>query len=95
MAQGFHTFMSKTLVFIDESGDAGKNHQKSTTAYLCRQLAGKMQIDGFKYANSRSLDELQLADVVAGSINRSFSDLKDARDYLDILNDKIVEIKQL
>jgi len=84
-----------TSVKIILDGEAGKNYQKSTTAFLRRQLAGKMQIDGFKYANSRSLDELQLADVVAGSINRSFSDHKDAGDYLDILNDKIVEIKQL
>ena len=84
---------SSVKITID--GEAGKNHQKSTTVYLRRQLAGKMQIDGFKYANSRSIDELQLADIVAGSINRSLSDLKDAGDYLDILNDKIVEIKQL
>jgi len=89
----------KTLPFasvkVTLDGEAGKKYQKSTTAFLRRQLVGKMQIDGFKYANSSSLDELQLADVVAGSINRSFSNLKDARDYLDILNDKIVEIKQL
>ena len=84
---------SSAKIIID--GKAGKKYQKSTTAFLRRQLAGKMQIDGLKYANSRSLNELQLADVVAGSINRSFSNLKDAKDYVELLNDKIVEIKQL
>jgi len=80
-------------IIID--GEAGKNYQKSTTAFLRRQLVGKMQIDGLKYANSRTMNELQLADVVAGSINRSFSNLKDAKDYVKILSEKIIEIKQL
>jgi len=80
-------------IIID--GEAGKDYQKSTATFLRRQLVGKIQIDGLKYANSHSFEELQLADVVAGSINRSFSNLADAKDYVDIINDKIVEIKQL
>jgi len=80
-------------IFID--GEAGKNYQKATTAFLRRQLKGKMKIDGLKYVNSRSLEQLQLADVVVGSINRSFTCLKDAKDYMGIIKDKIVEIKMI
>jgi len=83
-----------TSVKIIIDGEAGKNHQKAMASYLRQQLIGKMQIDGLKYVNSRSMDELQLADVVAGSINRYYSNQKDAGEYVEILKSKIVEIMQ-
>ena len=81
-----------TSIKVVIDGEAGKNYQKATTAFLRRQLAGKMKIDGLKYANSRSMEQLQLADIAVGSINRSFTSLKDANDYVEILKEKIVEI---
>ena len=76
-------------------GNAGKKYQKNTAAFLRRELDGRMKITGLKYEDSRKVDELQLADIAAGAINRSLSKGGDSGDYIELLKGKIVEIYKL
>lgn len=83
----------ETRICID--GEVGKKHKKKTAAFLRQELNGKMRIGSLRFADSREVDELQLADIVTGSINRPLTDKADADDYLQLLAGKIVEIKYL
>jgi hypothetical protein len=76
-------------------GEVGKKYKKNTTSFLRHELNDSMHITNIRYADSQKVDELQLADIVAGAINRSLSNKKDAKDYLKLLKDKIVEIRKL
>lgn len=50
----------------------------------------------FDVQDSRRDNLIQLADVIAGSINRSFqTDKTDSEDYLRIIKKKIVELRNL
>jgi hypothetical protein len=79
-------------VNIRVDGDVGKTYRKKTLTFLRRELSGKTKISTLRYEDSRKVDELQLADIAAGSINRSLSDKKDAGDYVKLFGDKIIEI---
>ncbi len=76
-------------------GDAGKKYRKSTITFLRKQLGRALRITNLKFADSRSVEGLQLADIVAGSINRSYSNHIDKNAYIGLISDKIVEIKEL
>lgn len=88
-----NTKITDMKICID--GDVGKKYKKNTITLLRHELGHKIHITSLKYADSRKVDELQLADIVAGAINRSLSDKKDAKDYIGLLKDKIIEIRKL
>ena len=82
---------------ITIDGRSSKQHKKDTATYLRREVNGdnskKLE---FKFENSVTTDLLQLADLIAGSINRSLQpDKTDSKDYIAIFSDKIVKIQKI
>lgn len=83
-----HQFNNAT-VKID--GRASKLLRKDFDAYL-RQMVnspGHYRIKKIKHVDSRTDMLIQLADMVAGTIRRSFSDKPDAQTYLNLIRDKV------
>lgn len=77
-------------VRIDGSGD--RRFRKNFLGYLRRELAGSDRpvMKNCKLVDSRSNVLIQLADMIAGSINRSCNkEKKDSQDYRDIIKSKI------
>ncbi|MBQ6127534.1 DUF3800 domain-containing protein [Candidatus Saccharibacteria bacterium] len=82
---------------ITIDGRSSKQHKKDTATYLRREVNGdnskKLE---FKFDDSVTTDLLQLADLIAGSINRSLQpDKTDSKDYISIFSDKIVKIQKI
>ena len=82
---------------ITIDGRSSKQHKKNTATYLRREINGdnskKLE---FKFDDSVTTDLLQLADLIAGSINRSLQpDKTDSKDYISIFKDKIVKIQKI
>ena len=77
-------------------GRSGRQNMRKTAAYLRRELRGrnrKLEID---FEDSRKNNLIQVADLVAGSINRSLETSKtDARKYINILKDRVKLIKEI
>ena len=77
-------------------GRSGRQNMRKTAAYLRRELRGrnrKLEID---FEDSRKNNLIQVADLVAGSINRSLETSKtDARKYINILKDRVKLIKRI
>ena len=78
-------------------GRSTKQHKKDTATYLRREINNdntkKLE---FKFDDSVKTDLLQLADLIAGSINRSLQlDKTDSKKYLSIFKNKIVTIKKI
>ncbi len=69
---------------IDGSGD--RTFRKSFLSYLRRELNNdeKKVMKNCKMEDSKGNVLIQLADIVAGSINRSYSEKPDAQDYKKI-----------
>ena len=86
--------LSDAKIKID--GRSGKLNMKRTATYLRREVnhKGNKKIV-IKFEDSTKNDLLQLADLIAGSIGRSMSDKTDSKTYIDIIKDKIFEIKQI
>lgn len=91
----FYNYFLKTLmqndsgvlndasIKIDGSGD--KEFKKALTSYL-RQSIGQHKIKKFKFTNSRNDNLIQLADMIAGAIARSYSEKRTNGDrWLKIL----------
>ena len=70
---------------------------KNTKTYLRCEINGdKAKKLDIKFDDSVTTDLLQLADLIAGSINRSLqSDKTDSKDYISIFEDKIVKIRKI
>lgn len=74
---------------------------KSTANRKIAQLRRKLNLSrekriAIKYEDSAENNLIQLADLVAGSINRSFKPEKtDSDTYIKVIKDKIVRIKQI
>ncbi len=82
---------------ITIDGRSSKQHKKDTATYLRREInsdnSKKLE---FKFDDSVKTDLLQLADLIAGSINRSLQpDKTDSKDYISIFQDKIVKIQKI
>ena len=82
---------------ITIDGRSSRHHKKNTATYLRREVNGdnskKLE---FKFDDSVTTDLLQLADLIAGSINRSLQpDKTDSKDYVSIFSDKIVKIRKI
>lgn len=70
---------------IDGSGD--REFRKSFLAYLRRELNSQERVimKHCKLVDSSSNVLIQMADMIAGSINRTCSDKKDAKDYKQVI----------
>lgn len=82
---------------ITIDGRSTKQYRKGTITYLRREIkgSGAGHLD-FKFDDSATTDLLQLADLIAGSINRSLQlDKTDSKVYISIFKDKIVEIQKI
>ena len=78
-------------------GKYGKKYKLILSTYIRRALnANIKKIGKFDIQDSQRDNLIQLADFVAGSINRSLQDDKtDAKDYIKIIRNKIIELKEL
>ena len=87
--------LSEAVIFID--GVAHKRQAERIRTYL--RLALKEHKNArykIKFVDSRKDVLIQLADVVAGSIARSYDRVKcDHKDYLEILKPKVKEIYEI
>lgn len=82
---------------ITIDGRSSKQNMKNTKTYLRREInsdnSKKLDI---KFDDSVTTDLLQLADLIAGSINRSLQpDKTDSKDYIRVFEDKIVKIQKI
>lgn len=88
--------MNEAYVKID--GRSSKEHKLRVVSYLRREIntAQQHKIKKIKTEDSTKDNLIQLADLVAGSINRSMQQNKtDAQEYLTILKKKIATIQRL
>lgn len=82
---------------ITIDGRSSKQNMKNTKTYLRREINGdnSKKLD-IKFDDSVTTDLLQLADLIAGSINRSLQpDKTDSKDYIKVFEDKIVKIQKI
>lgn len=91
------TIMPITEAKIEIDGRSSKQNMQRTTAYLRQQInpdhSKKLAI---KFEDSVDDNLIQLADLIAGSINRYVNaDKTDYRTYIKIIKKKIVEIKRI
>jgi hypothetical protein len=71
-------------VFIDASGD--REFRRQINTYLKRKInSEKKHIKRVDFLDSAKSDLIQLADMVAGAINRSFGNKTDAKDYVKLI----------
>ena len=67
-----------------------------TVSYIRREInrdnTKKLDI---KFEKSHTDNLMQLADLIAGSVNRPLSDKSDAKTYLNIVKDKMQQFKQI
>ena len=82
---------------IEIDGRSGKEYMKKTATYLRHEInKGNDKKLTIKFEDSINDNLIQLADLIAGSINRSLSPEKtDKNKYLKIIKNKVVIIKKL
>ena len=87
--------LHKASVNID--GKYGKQHKKYIKTYIRKNLNINIQrIATFDVHDSDRDNLVQLADMVAGSINRSFQIQKtDSKKYINIISNKIIKLQEL
>ena len=87
--------METAKITID--GRSNKSERNITCTYLRRELNGDRSKNlKITIQDSVRTDLLQLADLIAGSINRSLQLNKtDCKDYISIFEDKIVGIRKI
>ena len=82
---------------ITIDGRSSKQNMNNTKVYLRREINSdnSKKID-IKFDDSVTTDLLQLADLIAGSINRSLQlDKTDAKDYISIFQNKIIKMQKI
>ncbi|MHB1948421.1 MAG: DUF3800 domain-containing protein [Gammaproteobacteria bacterium] len=97
-SDSFYNYFVKTLmqydnnilmdasIKIDGSGD--REFKNALNAYLRKQI-GQNKIKKFKFTDSRKDNLIQLADMIAGAIARSYNDKrKDATRWFNVLKRK-------
>lgn len=81
---------------IEIDGRSSKQNMRRTATYLRREInrdgSKKLVI---KFEDSVNDNLIQLADLIAGSINRSMTDKTDSNVYIDIIKNKISKIKRI
>lgn len=82
---------------VKMDGKYDKNYKYHIKSYLRRELnKDKRRLANFEVQDSKKDNLIQLADLIAGSINRSLrADRTDATRYIDIIKTKIIELKKL
>lgn len=87
--------MNEALIKID--GRSSREHKLRVKSYLRHEInINCHKIKNIKTEDSTKDNLIQLADLIAGAINRSMqTDKTDSQEYLAILNKKIVKIKRL
>lgn len=78
--------LSNAIVVIDERGS--ENFKSELKRYIVRRLkddSGKSFIKKVRTQDSRKNNLVQLADMVAGGVARSFSGKKDGREYRSLI----------
>ena len=86
--------MNDQVVVID--GEAAKKHAWKIRSYLRQNLkANGIERVSIRFTDSRKDSLVQLSDIVAGAIARSYKDKTDAQKYLNLLKDKIVMIEEI
>ena len=85
---------SNQVILID--GKATKSHAEKIRTYLRKSLK-KNSIDNvsIRFVDSRKNSIIQLADIIAGAIARSYKDKPDAKRYLSLLESKIIRIDEI
>ncbi len=81
---------------VKADGKYGKSYKRRVRAYIRRELNTKdfKKIDDFDIKESNKDNLIQLADIIVGSINRSFqTDKTDSEEYIRIIRKKIVKLK--
>ena len=84
-------------VKIEIDGRSSKQYMKQTATYLRREInSDKTKRIEIKFEDSTEDNLIQLADLIAGAINRSLNnDKTDSKTYVRIIKDKIVKIKRI
>lgn len=82
---------------IKIDGKYGKQYKLHVKAYIRKELNTEFcKITDFSVQDSKKDNLIQLADLIAGSINRSFQvDKTDFKNYVRVLKQKIVMLKKL
>lgn len=76
--------LERALVYIDASGN--RDFRREINSYLRRKInLGKQHIKRVGFLNSANSSLIQLADMVAGAINRSKGNKPDAEDYIKVI----------
>ena len=78
-------------------GRSSKEHMRQTSTYLRKELNKKShKILNVRFEDSTRNDLIQLADLIAGSVNRSLQkDRDDAKEYLKIIKSKVDQIAEI
>ena len=81
---------------IEIDGRSGKQNMRRMATYLRREINydGSKKIE-IKFEDSVDDNLIQLADLIAGSINRSMTNKTDSKVYIDIISNKISTIKRI
>ena len=81
---------------IEIDGRSSKQNMRKTATYLRREInRNGVKKNAIKFEDSTEDNLIQLADLIAGSINRSMTDKTDAKVYIDIIKNKIIKIKRI
>lgn len=82
---------------VKMDGKYGKQYKLHVKTYLRKELNTRTRkIASFGVQDSKRDNLIQLADIIAGSINRSFqTDKTDSKDYIRIVKKKIIKLKKL
>ena len=83
---------NKAFIFLDGEGD--RTYRQAATVLIRRAInKSDRKLQSFSFVDSKLNHLVQLADMIAGSINRSTSEEKaDHNVYLPIIQNKIVEL---
>jgi len=85
---------SNQLITID--GRNSKKHDKRSSVYLRQYLKEKGIINTkIRFMDSRKCSLIQLADIFAGAVARTYKEKTDSQVYINLLKDKIIEIKTI
>ena len=88
--------VSKNNQLVTIDGKSGKLYDKQVRAYLRQTLREKGIMDShIRFVDSRSNPLVQLADIIAGAVARSYKDKTDSQKYVNLLNRKIISIDEV
>jgi hypothetical protein len=78
-------------------GRSSKEYMREASSYLRKELNKKShKVLNVRFEDSSRNDLIQLADIIAGSINRSLQkDKTDSKDYLSIIKPKVTHITKI